>query len=410
MKSFNKLFAGMLLIIAAVFTGVNMFFLFPENDKTGRQHIVEINRISREIENGGLDVIDLSQYEYVVGIKKYSDNNFYYSENDYTVREINGELYRFDYKIRNTLEGNIRVWINLIMAAMSVLIIGILLYIRRAVILPFERLNNLPYELSKGNLTIPVKESKNRFFGRFLWGTDMLRESIEQQKKRELDLQREKKTMLLSLSHDIKTPLSAIKLYSKALSKGIYSDRKKQLDIAESIDEKANEIEQFVSQIVDASRENFLMIEVKPGEFYLSDIIKRLEKYYSEKMKLVKTDFSIGSYHDVIIKGDIERSIEALQNIIENALKYGDGRKIFVGFSEEEDCILVSVVNSGNTLSEPELFHIFESFWRGSNSGDTVGNGLGLYICRQIMNKMGGEVFAEIHGEDISVTSVFVKA
>ena len=59
-----------------------------------------------------------------------------------------------------------------------------------------------------------------------------------QQKQRELDLQKDKKTLLLSLSHDIKTPLSAIKLYSKALSKGLYTDREKQLEIAESIHSK----------------------------------------------------------------------------------------------------------------------------------------------------------------------------
>ncbi len=56
---------------------------------------------------------------------------------------------------------------------------------------------------------------------------------MEQQKQRELDLQRDKKMLLLSLSHDIKTPLSAIKLYSKALSKGLYDGREKQIEIAE---------------------------------------------------------------------------------------------------------------------------------------------------------------------------------
>lgn len=59
----------------------------------------------------------------------------------------------------------------------------------------------------------------------------MLRENMEQQKERELNLQREKKMLLLSLSHDIKTPLSAIKLYSKALSKGLYTDKENSLKL-----------------------------------------------------------------------------------------------------------------------------------------------------------------------------------
>lgn len=76
-----------------------------------------------------------------------------------------------------------------------------------------------------------VKEDKSRFFGRFIWGVDLLRENMEQQKQRELDLQRDKKMLLLSLSHDIKTPLSAIKLYSKALSKGLYDGERNRLKL-----------------------------------------------------------------------------------------------------------------------------------------------------------------------------------
>ena len=103
--------------------------------------------------------------------------------------------------------------VNVLLGIMVVMIIGVMLYIRLKILRPFEKLIDIPYELSKGNLTAPVKETKNRFFGRFMWGVDMLRENIEQQKERELSLQRDKKMLLMSLSHDVKTPLSAIKLY-----------------------------------------------------------------------------------------------------------------------------------------------------------------------------------------------------
>ena len=99
-----------------------------------------------------------------------------------------------------------------------------------------------------------------------------------------------------------------------------------------------------------------------------------------------------------------------VQNIIENAIKYGDGHEIELVFSEEDDCKLLCVKNSGCTLSDAELPHIFESFWRGSNVGSNKGSGLGLYICRQLMLKMDGEVFAESKGDFMCVTIVFRKA
>ena len=98
-----------------------------------------------------------------------------------------------------------------------------------------------------------------------------------------------------------------------------------------------------------------------------------------------------------------------LQNIIENAIKYGDGHYIRLTFSDEEDCRLITVTNSGCTLPEQELVHIFDSFKRGSNVGSKSGSGLGLYICRQLMDAMKGDVFAEIQGGDMCVTVVCRK-
>lgn len=78
-------------------------------------------------------------------------------------------------------------------------------------------------ELAKGNLSVPIKAEKSKFLGRFLWGMDMLRETLEGNKEKELALQKEKKTLILSLTHDIRTPLSAIRLYAKALAEEIYT-------------------------------------------------------------------------------------------------------------------------------------------------------------------------------------------
>lgn len=409
MKAFNKVFAAVFIIIVLIFFGANIALHNAEASENGRPYRVEINRIALEIEKNGFESVDLSAYNYVTNIEKYSDN-FYDTESDYAVRKIGGELYRFDYTASAEKNHNAAVIVNVVLAVMSVMILAVLIYIKRKIISPFDTLKDVPYELSKGNLTAPIKENKSRFFGRFIWGVDLLRENMEQQKKRELDLQKEKKTLLLSLSHDIKTPLSAIKLYSKALSKGLYSDKEKQQEITRNIGVKADEIERYVSQIISASREDFLTFDVKNGEFYLSEVVKNIEDYYTEKLSLVKIDFEIGNYTDCLLNGDIDRSIEVLQNIIENAVKYGDGRQIKISFSEEENCILIYVKNSGCTLSENELPHIFESFWRGSNADKIGGSGLGLYICRQLMHKMNGEIFAKTDNEFMSVTAVFQKA
>lgn len=409
MKAFNRIFTAVTAVIIIIFIAANLFMISSDNTENGRPYRVEINRIALEIEHNGFDAVDLSQYEYVVNIERFG-NDFYDSDSDYIIKKIGGELYRFDYTEEKT-QGKVGtiIAVNIILGIMTALILAVMLFIRRKILLPFETLTNVPYELSKGNLTIPLNESKSRFFGRFIWGVDLLRENMEQQKQRELDLQRDKKTLLLSLSHDIKTPLSAIKLYSKALSKGLYSDKEKQLEIAEKIDAKADEIEGYISQIITASREDFLSLSVNISEFYLSELMNKIEEYYNEKLSLIKTDFFVAKYDDCLLKGDLERSVEVLQNIIENAVKYGDGKIIDIDLSQEDGCYLITVKNSGCTLSDTELPHIFESFWRGANADNIKGSGLGLYICRQLMHKMGGEIFAEIKDGYMYVTAVFVK-
>jgi len=407
MKAYSRIIVALTAVIAVVFLLSNLA-LISDKGTSGRPYKVEISRISRDIEEGR--AIDISSCEYVTGVTEYCED-FYNTESDYVIEEINGKLYRIDYTTNSGADKTRQILtMNIALAVLTAVIFGVLTYIKVKILTPFEKLSDVPYELSKGNLTAPVKETKNRFFGRFIWGVDLLRENMEEQKERELNLQRDRKMLLLSLSHDIKTPLSAIKLYSKALSKGLYTDSKKQLEIAENINSKADEIEDYVSQIITASREDFLSFDVKEGEFYLSELITEIKQYYTEKLSLIKTEFTVAEYTDCLLTGDKSRSVEVLQNIIENAIKYGNGKEIAIIFSEEEGCQLITVKNSGASISKTELTHIFESFWRGENSENVKGSGLGLYICRQLMNKMNGDIFAEISDGYMFVTAVFTKA
>ena len=407
MKAFNRVFSAVAITIILLFVVGNMILATDKTDGS-RQYRVEISRLAREIEANGS--ADISECVYVTNIERYGEK-FYSTDSDYVIYEINGELYRFDYSANGySNKAHFVGIVNAVLGVIAILFIAVMLYIKYAILAPFERLSSLPYELSKGNLTMPVKETKNRFFGKFLWGIDILRENIEKQKQRELEMQKEKKTLLVSLSHDIKTPLSAIKLYSTALSKNLYSDAEKQHEIAESINEKVDEIEGYVSQIITASREDFLSLEVDMGEFYLSELIEKTTGYYREKLALIKTDFSVGKYKNCLLSGDLSRSVEVLQNVMENSLKYGDGRRVELIFPEDDECVQIALRNGGCTLSKDDLPHIFESFWRGANAENIRGSGLGLYICRQLMRKMNGEVFAEIDGDTITVFAVFARA
>ena len=379
------------------------------------------NNLASQVENFLPSDQDLEAYIYLthVSFVRFSDSEdpkitkqFYQQTNDslsdysplFFQDRLLGYL-KFDYQPDTSLRNYF--WVSQsCLFLLFLFVIGILFYFKFSLIEPFQQLSDLPYELSKGHLNGTLPESKSRYFGKFIWGLSLLGDNLNTHRKKELALEKEKKMLLLSLSHDIKTPLSTIKLYARALSQNVYYSEEEKQKAADQIQIHANEIEAFVKEIMKSSSEDILSIEIKPGDYYLADLMNKVASTYQEKCRLKMVLFSIGVYVNRIISGDMDRIFEVFENILENALKYGDGQKITISFYEEDYCQLIRIQNTGTAVSKDELGHLFDSFFRGSNANSKEGNGLGLYICKQIMKKSGGDIFATIESDGMAFTMV----
>lgn len=401
-------FATFLYIILAV--GMASILRIQQKDQDNRYR-VEINRICNEVQSGrDIDSLKLkNQYQYIMGISYLSAQitdsdaimDFYRSDNGTHMEivpiennnSVSGYL-RFDYQ-QGSSNNRLLFLSEAALALMYLIVIIIFLYTNEKILKPFHTLSEMPYELAKGNLNDEIKESKNRYFGKFVWGIAVLKDALEAHKKRELKLAKDKKMLLLSISHDIKTPLNAISLYAKAILEGIYETKEEQVEAAANIQKRAEEIDAFVKEIIKSSTEEVISIEVNDMEFYLEELVQKIKSGYMEKSRIQKTKFTIGTYENHLLKGDMDRLYEAVGNIMENALKYGDGKEIRISFSEEDYCELITIYNSGIPIEDNDINHLFDSFYRGSNAHGKQGNGLGLYICHEIMKKMNGDIFAK---------------
>lgn len=422
---------AVLVLFMVILAAANLYFIKEMEKEKAELHKVEGNRIAavikqglKENENADLgmliDSIPLSAYKTIMDIRYLEEGaSFMETEEFYRVPVYDAMFYPIALKKGNGYikltfwegkekEGlSLLILLNVIVICCFFILLAVLIYIKRKLIMPFEQIKEYPVLLAKGNLVQGLKEQREGYFGKFLWGLDMLRETLEDRKQKNLELEREKKTMLLSLSHDLKTPLSSIYLYGKALEKGLYDQKEKRNQAVTGILEKAALMEDYIGRIIAAATEDFLHIPVNPGEFYLKDLLGELTGFYGEKLSLLHTELVIESYENCLLYGDFDRALEVFENIMENAVKYGDGKEIRICFEREEGCMLVTVENTGNSLPKQELSHIFESFYRGSNGKGKSGSGLGLYICREILHKMRGEVFAEIEKGKMRVTVVF---
>lgn len=376
-----------------------------------KQYLVDINRIEASVKDASkwqeVNVQAYPNIDEIAYMNLQEDHvetirNFYQEEtSDQVVFHPyfeNGEqvgVVRYKINVDNSNLFRLFILIQGCLFLMEVILVGMLLYVKHQIVLPFRQLSTLPTQLAKGHYKGDIKVTKTGYLREFLWGMSQLKDTLDISKKRQLELEKEKKQMLLSLSHDIKTPLNLIKLYGKAIEENLYEDTEATQQATRNIAERCDQIETYVNEIMMHSREDILDIQVEMGEFYLSQFIAQIQATYQEPCKQRMLDFNIHSFQDRMIKGDQNRLQEVVENLFENAFKYGDGRKIEIFFEEEEYCQLIHFYNSGNMVEEEEWNHLFDSFYRAKNAKGVQGSGLGLYICKTIMRKMDGDIYLE---------------
>lgn len=404
MSKFRKAVVG-IIIVEILLIMLSNVLIFASLGKDDSLCIVEAKQVARRLASEPAGNIDLNDYETVIRIEPFDGSEVNFS---YIVAESGGELYRIGYEEK--IDYKTVVIVDVCLAVMFVFTVGVVIYIDRKVLKPFSSMTDMTVDLAKGNLTAPVKQEKSRYFGKFIWGMDMLRENLEESKRKELEYQKEKKTLVLSLSHDIKTPLSAIELYTKALKEGIYDSEEKKREALDGILKNTEEIKRYAGEISKISREDFIDLKVVMSEVYLDDVMKKIWVYYQDKLSVLHTGFVIKEHSNCLLKCDPDRLVEVLQNFMENAVKYGDGKSVTIYFEEEEDCKLICVKNTGTAPDETDMQSIFDSFYRGKNSEGVQGSGLGLYICKHLMQKMDGDVYAEADENGFTAVAVVKMA
>lgn len=419
-----KKFKIWLILSLLIYAGISLIagiFLHQAQQREEHAYRVEVSRVMQKLQQSNdIALLKLNQFQYITDIDYISEEadakslELFYMEDNKKETLIQPwlqddklmgyvkfyyQLPDYHVKILIVVEGSLMI--------MEGFLLIVLFSVRKHILLPFERLHALPQELAHRHFEGFIEIEKDAYFKTYLQGMSELQKELQVSRQRELALLKEKKSLLLSLSHDIKTPLNLIQLYGKALQEQVYKDKAEQLWAYHQIEAKGLEIETYVNTIMQSAREDILELQVSMGEFYLSKLMQSIIVIYQEKCKLRQIELSCASFEDRILKGDIDRAQEVLENILENALKYGDGVRIEISFDIEDECQLIHILSTGGMVSDHELNHLFDSFFRGENSSGKQGSGLGLYICRQLMGKMDGAIYAEKKYAGMQFTLVF---
>ena len=236
----------------------------------------------------------------------------------------------------------------------------------------------------------------------------MLNDRLDADRKQIDRLMYDRKKFVSILAHGIKTPVANIKLYSEAIEAGLYRGGEpdpKDKEVAAKIGKNADDIAKLVSEILDDPGSLKSSYEPSIGTFYLADIKERITDDFANRLKMSSIPFTVEVSGNPLVNSDFEAIIRCVSQLMENAIKYGDGTGITMKLYRQDDLTFISVKNNGATLSEDEIPFVFNCYWRGSNSKDREGSGIGLYEARSIIKALGGDIMMRI---DDNTTEVVI--
>ena len=346
-----------LLLIGA--TVILFYFSKTETPEDARaMEIIDCNEISRLIEKG-------SYNEAIEKLDAFRDN-------------LQG----------GTVTGSAR-FNGFVMCILAIFfMVLVFLYVYFNILRPFDKMKDFASEIAKGNFNVPLNYERSNYFGAFTWAFDSMRKEIMLSRAAEREAIENNKTVIATLSHDIKTPIASIRAYAEGLEANLDKSPERRRKYLEVLMRKCDEVTSLTNDLFLHSLSDMGKIEIKPEEFELTSF---LEQEVSE-IAAERGDVFFrkpGSSYKVL--ADKKRLTQLVENLINNSRKYAK-TEINISMTEVDGAVKIHFRDRGEGIPDEDMPFITDKFYRGRNCGNENGSGLGLYIVKYITEQSGGEL------------------
>ncbi|WP_227871944.1 sensor histidine kinase [Paenibacillus albus] len=273
-------------------------------------------------------------------------------------------------------------------------------YMSKNIIKPLQALRGAAREIKEGRLDFSLGVARKDEIGQLSTAFEEMRfrlqESLEVQKQYEIN----RKELIASISHDLRTPLTAIRGYVDGIIEGVADTPEKSRKYMQTIAMKADELDHLINELflyskLDLNRLPFQFETVHLWPFF-HDWTEELMFELEKKGILLRTEINIAP--SICVTMDRDHFRRVLNNIIQNSERYMDKTApiIQIAANEVDDSVVIELTDNGSGIEPKALQHIFERFYRvdESRNANTGGSGLGLAISKQIMEGHGGSIDA----------------
>ena len=304
------------------------------------------------------------------------------------------------YSINYETARDVDLWLTILACVIDVIAIVMWFWIYKRILVPLDKMRIATKKIADGNFDYELDE-KDFVEIPFLYNDfEKMRIKLKENEEEKVLSENASRELVSNISHDLKTPLTAIRGYVEGILDGVASSPQKVRDYLTTIYNKTNYMTKLIDELLYYSRVsgnefsyNFEKTNVK--EFF-DDYVKDL---YLE-LDTIKINFSYSANvdADTVIDIDREQIKRALNNIVANAVKYMDKEDPEIHFRVKEtmDAINIRISDNGRGIDEKDLPHIFERFYRSDASRNTKlgGSGIGLSIVKKVIENHEGSVVA----------------
>ena len=299
-------------------------------------------------------------------------------------------------QLKNTLiQGMISIFITLVMTACILLI-----WLYQSIAKPITVLKRATNEVKNGNLDFRLEGTPSDEIRELCQDFDEMREHLKEQIGVRIQYEQDLRELISNISHDLKTPLTAIQGYAEGLLDGVANTKEKQEKYLRMIYTKASDMTTLVEEL---SYYTKIDANTIPYHFEQVELVPYFEQYLEKVgLDLEGKNCSL-QFESELQKGqqvwlDREQIKRVVSNIIGNALKYQDKEegKIDIILHDAETMVEVEIKDNGSGITEEALPYIFERFYRADMSRNSKkgGTGLGLAIVKKVVVEHGGTVRA----------------
>lgn len=273
-------------------------------------------------------------------------------------------------------------------------------WIYKSVLRPLRTLQIATNKIKCGDLNFTVQAEKNDEVGVLCEDFEDMRRRIKELIEVRMQYETDTKELISNISHDLKTPLTAIKGYAEGIMDGVADTPEKQDKYIKTIYTKAVDMTSLVDELSFYSKIDCNTIPYNFSKIYIDQYFTDCIEELSLDLEVKNIDVAYFNYADdnVRIIADPEQLKRVINNIIGNSVKYIDKKKgiINVRINDLGDFVRVELEDNGQGIAEGDVENIFDRFYRTDTSRNSSkgGTGLGLAIAKKIIEDHGGKIWA----------------